>query len=112
MRFLRNLWTDAKLWWRSMSKKEAAKSYETQRKKIDTMTITKPGVTLLVIVCMMLAGCGTVSEQYVKADRATYEAVAEDWVELQPEGMRKDMAKVTIKSWLARIEAAEEDNKK
>ncbi len=108
--FYVGLWVDAKLWWRGMSKAASKKSADTHKRHMDTVVQSKPGVTLLVaILCLTFVGCGSIEKTYVDADRATYEAIAEDWVELQPSDMRKKVAKAVIESWLARIEAAEKD---
>ena len=99
-------------WWRGFSRKASERHAKTQMLQMekDFKHWQKTGV-FLALLALILSGCAAVDPTYLAADRATYDAVAEDWVKLQPEGVRKIVARETIKSWLARITEAENANR-
>jgi hypothetical protein len=68
-----------------------------------------------VVVCL-LPGCGSIAQEYVAADRATYEAVAPEYqkyVDADPalDDDAKALRKATLASWAYRMEQAEKAGK-
>ena len=59
---------------------------------------------IFALTVVFMAGCGTIHEQYVEADRATLEALKPKLVPLMEQDKKVDNL---VKSWEARIEAAE-----
>ena len=101
-----------KRWWRGFSREASKRHAKTQMLKMeqDFKRWQKTGV-FLALLALILSGCAAVDPTYLAADRATYDAVAEDWVKLQPEGVRKTVARSVADSWLARITEAENANR-
>lgn len=74
----------------------------------------------LIMACAIavgvISGCATIPAVYVAADRATYNAIAPEYLEYvtqdgtySPE--QKELRRLTIESWERRIKAAEEAGK-
>jgi hypothetical protein len=68
---------------------------------------------LLLVVAIVAAGCGSLNDRYIEADRATFDAVAsryKAYVDADPAltELQKKNRKNTIDSWEARVAAAEE----
>ena len=69
---------------------------------------------LLCVGCLFLAGCPSVPDLYVEADRLTYEAIAPRYEKYLDDDTAiddstRDLRKNTLKSWDARLRAAEEE---
>ena len=65
---------------------------------------------LLALSC--LAGCTTVEDAYVAADRSTYETVGAEWAayfraDETLDSLSKEIREEKLESWRLRIEAAE-----
>lgn len=73
------------------------------------------GLVFCLLAALSAVGCAGVPKEYVNADRATFEAVAPDFVEYvenDPDlsANQKRVRKSTIETWRIRIEAAERVN--
>lgn len=55
---------------------------------------------------LCLASCGTVQEQYVEADRATYESIA-PWVRAKADPVADEGKLLVLDSWELRLKTAE-----
>jgi len=68
---------------------------------------------LLLVVCLILCGCGGLHEAQVRSERATFDAVAPDLRKvysgqaLQLDAEQQRLRLLTVDSWQARIEGAE-----
>jgi len=65
----------------------------------------------LALLILIMTGCGTVPQSYVKADSFTYDAVAPEYLYYVAQDDRldahqKELRRRTIMSWQARIEVA------
>lgn len=71
-------------------------------------------ILLLCVTCLFLAGCPSVPDLYVEADRATYDAVGPrhlKYIETDStlDDDTKDLRSGTIRSWESRLKAAEKE---
>jgi len=67
---------------------------------------------LMAVALLLLAGCAGPNPSYIQADRATYEAIAPEYLRYIQDDARLTGAEVqrridTVNTWLRRIEAAE-----
>lgn len=70
-------------------------------------------LSALLLVALAASGCGSLNDQYVEADRATFDAVASRYkmyVDADPNltPLQKKSKKNTIDSWEARLTGAED----
>lgn len=71
---------------------------------------------LILCAAFMLAGCGSIAKEYVGADRATFEAIAPEYLEYvkADESLDEDAKKLreaNVDSWEYRIIQAEKAGK-